>query len=149
MKTTTVLALLAVAAQLLTGCATARLEHRKKERYDAYAALTAEQRAAVDAGRIAIGMSTDAVYIAWGKPTRILESETSGGSFTVWLYSDTYLQGVSYWGYRHYSGYYGHGYPYYGPHLMLDYVPVGYVRAEVIFQKGVVKEWRSLPPPGG
>jgi hypothetical protein len=148
MKTTMALALAVLAAQLLTGCATGRLEHRKKERPAAYAALTAEQRAAVDAGRIAVGMSTDAVYIAWGKPTRVLESETAAGSQTIWLYWDTYLQGVTYWGYRHSSGYYGYGYPYYGPNLMLDYIPVGYVRAEVIFQKGVVKEWRSLPPPG-
>lgn len=149
MNTTMALALVALAAQLLTGCATARLEHRKKERYDAYTALTAEQRAAVDGGRIAIGMPMDAVYIAWGKPTRVLQAETAAGLQTVWHYLDTYLQGVSYWGYRHYSGYYSYGYPCYGPSLMLDYVPVGYLRGEVIFEKGVVKEWRSLPPPGG
>lgn len=149
MKTTTTLALLGLLLPLLTGCATARLEHRKRERYDAYTALTAEQRATVDAGRITIGMPMDAVYIAWGKPTQVLESETPSGSQILWLYCDTYLQGVTYWGYRHSSGYYGYGYPYYGPNLMLDYIPVGYVRSEVIFEKGVVKQWRSLPPPGG
>jgi hypothetical protein len=29
-----------------------------------------------------------------------------------------------------------------------DYVPVGYVKAEVIFEKGVVRQWRTLPSPG-
>ncbi|MFM1768109.1 MAG: hypothetical protein RJA22_638 [Verrucomicrobiota bacterium] len=147
MKMMLALALAGLLAPLLTGCATSRLEHRKQERYDAYTALPAPQRAAVDAGRIAMGMPMDAVYIAWGKPSRVVESESAAGKFTVWLYHDTYLQSVSYWGYRWYPG--SHHYPYYSPSLMLDYVPVGYVRAEVIFEKGAVKEWRTLPPPAG
>lgn len=138
--------LLLAAAFLLGGCATSTLESRKKEKYQAYAELTAEQRAAVDAGQIKVGMTMDAVYVAWGKPHQVVNAETSTGAQTVWLYTDTQLQGYHYWGHR---GYYGGRGRYYhsGPVLRYDYAPVGYVKAEVIFEQGAVKQWRTLPAP--
>ena len=146
MKRISILALLAF---LLAGCATSNVESRKKERYRAYSVLSPEQRAAVDAGHIKVGMTMDAVYIAWGKPHQIAGGETPAGAQVMWLYSGTQLQGCTYWGYRGigpYRGPYHHSF--YGPTLYHDYLPVGYVKAEVIFEQGVVKQWRTLPAPG-
>lgn len=135
--------ILALAGALLTGCAST-VEMRKKERYAAYTELSPEQRSAVDVGQIKVGMSKDAVYIAWGKPQQILASESPAGTNEVWIYMGTYLHGYSYWGYRPYCGPYHY---YYGPSLYYDYQPVAYATAEVIFEKGVVKQWRTLPQP--
>jgi len=137
--------ILALAGAFLGGCATSTIESRKKERYNAYTELSAEHRGAVDAGQIKVGMPKDAVYIAWGKPHQVLVSESSAGKQEVWIYMGTYLQGYSYWGLRPYCGPYRY---YSGPHLYYDYMPVSYPRAEVIFEKDLVKQWRTLPQPG-
>src|SRR6266540_708484 len=91
--------ILALAGALLSGCATSTIESRKKERYHAYSELSVEQRAAVDAGQIKVGMPKDAVYIAWGKPHQILANESSAGKQEVWIYMGTYLQSYNYWGF--------------------------------------------------
>src|SRR6266498_2068761 len=96
--------LFALAGALLCGCATSTIESRKKERYSAFSELSAEQRAAVDAGQIKVGMPKDAVYIAWGKPHQVLVSESSAGTQEVWIYLGTYLQSYNYWGFRPYFG---------------------------------------------
>lgn len=137
--------ILALAGILLAGCATSTIESRTKERYTAYSELTAEQRTAVDAGQIKVGMPKDAVYIAWGKPHQILASETAGGRQDVWIYLGTYLHSYTYWGFQPYCGPYRY---YHGPYLYSDYLPVTYPKAEVIFENDVVKQWRTLPQPG-
>ena len=144
MKRISILALLAL---LLAGCATSTVESRRKERYTAYSELSTEQRAEVDAGQIRVGMTMDAVFIAWGKPQQVVGGETAAGAQVVWLYVGTQIQSYSYWGYRGFRPYRG---PYggaYGPSLYYDHLPVGYVKAEVVFEKGVVKQWRTLPAP--
>ena len=88
----------------------------------------------------------DGVYIAWGPPFQILTGESAGGTTITWLYSGTYLQEYRYWSYRPY--YYGrHSYPYAGPYVDHDYASRSYTSAEVIFENGLVKQWRSLPLP--
>lgn len=140
--------LLLAAALLLSSCATSSIESRKKQRYQAYSELTPEQRAAVDSGQIKVGMTMDAVFVAWGKPHQVVSAETPAGAQTIWLYGDTYLHGHTYWGYRGFHPYRGRYGGYYGPTLQHEYIPVGYVKAEVVFEKGVVKQWRTLPSPG-
>lgn len=131
---------------LLTGCAaTSTIESRRQERLGTYTTLTPEQKAAVDAGQIKVGMPADAVYIAWGPPSQILTGESSQGSIVTWLYQGTYLEEHRYWTYHHY-GY--HGRYYASPHLAYDYYPRSFLSAEVKFEGGLVKEWRSLPRPG-
>src|SRR5882672_2627855 len=119
---------LALLALLLAGCATSNVESRKKERYNAYSELSTEQRAAVDTGQIKVGMTMDAVYIAWGKPHQIVSGETPEGAQVIWLYMGTRLQGYTYWGYAGGWGPYRgpYRYHYYGPSFYQDYVPVGY-----------------------
>lgn len=141
MKTT----LLFLVTVLVAGCASSSIESRRRELAKSYDALSPEQKTMVDSGRIKVGMPMDAVYIAWGKPSQVLTAESSEGLTTTWLYHGTYLEEHRYWGYRSY-GYRG-GY-YASPQLEHDYLPRGYVSAEVRFEKGVVKEWRNLPRPG-
>jgi len=135
--------ILGLAAVLLSGCAST-IESRKKEHYNVYTQLSADQRAAVDAGQINVGMPKDAVYIAWGKPHQVLVTESPAGKNEVWLYMGTYLQGYNFWGFRPYYGPYHY---YHGPYLYYDYVPISYAKAEVIFEGDKVKQWRTLPQP--
>ncbi|MDB6111599.1 MAG: hypothetical protein JWR69_3349 [Pedosphaera sp.] len=117
---------------LFAGCATPTVESRKQERYAAYQALSPELKAAVDHGSIKAGMSMDAVYIAWGQPAQVLQGGNAGGESTTWLYEGGYLEETRYWGYRR---------------VHYDYNPRSYVRAEIVFVNGVVKEWHTLPQP--
>jgi hypothetical protein len=130
---------------LLAGCATSTVEKRKQERYGAYSALTPEMRAEVDGGRIRVGMTEDAVYIALGKPSEILQQETQAGATTVWLYNGSHLREYRYWSYRSVRG--GDRFYYSEPYMAYDYSLVPYVRTEVVFEKGLVKEWRNMPIP--
>jgi hypothetical protein len=116
----------------LVGCATPSVESRKQERYAAYQALSPEMKAAVDHGSIKAGMPMDAVYIAWGQPAQVLQAGNGGGESVTWLYEGGYLEETRYWGYRR---------------VHYDYNPRSYVRAEIVFVNGVVKEWRTLPQP--
>ena len=128
-KTPTLLALIGC---LLLGCATSSVETRKKERSSAYSSLPADQKALVDEGKIKVGMTPDAVYLAWGSPAEVLESETAQSHSTVWVYQGQWVEEYRYW---------------IGRHLESDYQPRTYVRAEIIFQNGTVASWRTLPKP--
>ena len=140
----TSLYLVLLAAAFLTGCATSTVETRKQERNAAYAALPDESRSLVDQGKIKVGMSPDAVYIAWGKPSQILGGESAKGATTTWLYQGNYLEEYRRWSYR-YSHFGGRCFA--EPFLDHDYYPRSYVKAEVVFENGAVKEWRQLPQP--
>ena len=140
--------LILLLALVATGCATSTVEKRRQERSAAYTALPSEQRALVDQSRIEIGMSMDAVYIAWGKPTQIVQGQSpTGAATTTWIYHGTAWQEYRYWN-SHYYGY-GHGYHgyYSSPSLDYDYIPRSYVAAEVVFENGVVKTWRNITQP--
>ena len=141
-KLSTLLTLLAAAA--LCGCASSTVEKRKQERATAYSSLAPEARSLVDQGQIKVGMSADAVYIAWGKPSQILTSESADGRIISWLYHGTQLESHSYRSYR--QVYHG-GRCWTEPYLDHDYYPRSYVRAQIVFQNDLVKEWHSLPAP--
>lgn len=127
-----------------TGCATSTPQTRRAERQAAYAAFPPEIRAAVDQGQVKTGMNMDAVYIAWGAPAQILAGESDRGTLTTWIYLGLTMHEHRYWAYAH--GRYGRRYSA-GPYLEYDYHPEHYPRAEVIFENGTVKSWRSLAPP--
>lgn len=120
---------------LLTGCATSStIAARKQERAASYAALPSESQALVDRGQIRRGMSEDAVYIAWGKPSQILQQEDQRGAITTWLYHGSFLEETRYWPHRARVPY-------------NDYDIRSYISAEVVFQNGEVSNWRTLPKP--
>lgn len=134
-----------VVALVVAGCATNTVDKRKQERKSAYAALSPELRTLVDKGQIQVGMTMDAVYIAWGRPSQIITSQSAGGTGTTWIYAGTAWREYRYWNYRYYPRGRYFGYP--TPYLDFDYVPYSYPAAEVVFENGVVKSWRNITPP--
>jgi hypothetical protein len=90
-------------------------------------------------------MTQDAVYIAWGKPAEVLESEDQNGHITSWRYYGSWMQESRYWAYRETSR---HGKDLYlERYLVSDYQPRDFVRAEINFKDGKVISWRTLPKP--
>ncbi|HSU54635.1 MAG TPA: hypothetical protein VLT36_11305 [Candidatus Dormibacteraeota bacterium] len=121
-----------LAALLLTGCSSSTIQSRKKERATAYAGFSADTKTMVEQGQIKVGMPMDAVYISWGQPAEVLQSENAAGKATTWIYYGGYMEETRYWARRR---------------METDYQPRTYVRAEVIFINGLVHEWRTLPQP--
>lgn len=137
--------LLFLSLLLLSGCTTSTIETRKKEKAAAYAALTPEERELVAKGQIKVGMSQDSVYIAWGPPADILESQAgNSGLQTTWLYYGTSMQETRYWTFRQVPS---QGHVFLERYLDRDYDPHDYVRAEIVFVDGKVASWRTLPRP--
>ncbi|MGH7976681.1 MAG: hypothetical protein ACREDS_04840 [Limisphaerales bacterium] len=129
------ISLLLFSILFLAGCATNTIDSRKNQHAAAYAALSPEMKTLVNQGRIAVGMTSDAVEIAWGSPAEVLQSGSKGGVFTTWVYRGSFLQDTRFWAGRRY------------PYLAQDYEPRTYVSAEIVFANGVVQSWRTLPQP--
>ena len=133
-------------AFLLGGCAaTSTIETRRGERSAAYSQLSPQEQQLVDQGQIKVGMTADAVYIAWGQPSEILESEDASGHMTTWRYYGSWMQESRYWAYRETSR--GGIDLYLERYLVSDYQPRDYVRAEINLKEGRVLSWRTLPKP--
>ena len=129
---------------LLCGCASSTVESRRKERLSGYLSLSAEQKQLVDQGQIKVGMNQDAVYIAWGPPSEILESESGEGRATTWVYHGQWMEESRFWTYREVPQ---GGTVFLERHLESDYFPRQYIRAEISFSNGLVTRWRTLPRP--
>ena len=89
-----------ITALLVVGCKTSTIESRIEKRSEAFAALPPEIQADVHAGRIRVGMNSDAVYMSWGQPAQVLESGGPQGNVTTWLYEGGWMQEQRYWTYR-------------------------------------------------
>jgi outer membrane protein assembly factor BamE (lipoprotein component of BamABCDE complex) len=126
------LALLLLSAFVFTGCVTSTVESRKKEHPNFYASLPPDQKTMVDEGKIKVGMSPDAVYLAWGQPAEVLEEENPEGHTTIWDYVGQWVEEYRYW---------------IGRRLEFDYYPRDYIRAQIFFRNGAVVSWRTLPKP--
>ena len=131
---------------IITACKTSTIESRRLEKMSAYNQLSPEEKQLVDQGQIKIGMTADAVYIAWGPPAEVLQEETpQQGRISVWRYYGTWMQETRYWAYRETKR------PdndlYLERYLISDYNPRDYVRAEIIVKGGKVATWRTLPRP--
>lgn len=134
----------ACAALLLTGCMSSSVASRSRERPVAYAALPPDIRSLVDSEQIRVGMSEDAVYIAWGKPAQVLQSENERGAQTVWQYWGGWMEETRYWAYREVGR---GGEACLERYLVHDYEPRTYLRAELVFVAGRLKEWHTLAQP--
>ena len=84
MKTPHLILLLVVAASALTGCST--ISSRIDQRSEVFAALPADDQARLRRGEVAVGDSSDMVYIALGEPTRRRETITPDSARTEWIY---------------------------------------------------------------
>jgi hypothetical protein len=121
-----------LAALLFGGCATHSVASRKQQRMAAYQALSPEIRAAVDLGRLKVGMDTNAVYIAWGPPQQILHGGNPTRETTTWLYRAGYIQEVRFQGtYREHDA----------------YTVQPYTKAQVVFVNDAVQQWQTFPSP--
>lgn len=141
---TSLLIILLLGVFCFSGCNTSTVASRRKERTAAYTALLPEDRALVDQGQIKIGMTEDAVYIAWGKPQEVLQSEDARGRQVVWLYHGNYAEEQSYWNYRVVNA---GGQQYLERFLDRDFDFRTYVSSEIVFEGGRIKSWRTLPRP--
>lgn len=138
---------LALAGLLLAGCTTpSTVETRRQERSAAYGVLPPEQRTLVDQGQIKVGMNADAVYIAWGQPAQVLESEDGGGRLTTWLYQGTTTDEIVGWRYVEVPGPNG---SHLARRMDRDFAVREYVSAELVFRDGLLQTWRTLAKPGG
>ena len=125
-----------VIVALAAGCASP--ESRSKERQGSFDKLSARQKADVLEGKVAVGMTTDAVYIAFGEPSRI----SKNGGVEKWIYTKPEFYDVPHWQYRCIQRGDGHvaTIPEYDPLQMKREVD----SLEVIFKKGRVTDWRKL-----
>lgn len=128
------------------GCTTpSTVATRRQEKASAYAALSAEMRAAVDEGRLKVGMSEEAVYIAWGKPAQVLRSGDATGESTLWLYHGTTSDNYLVWRYQ--TMLRPDGSTFLDRTLDRSLDVREYVAAELTFQDGRLKSWRTLAQP--
>lgn len=140
-----------VGALAVGGCATrSTILSRIRERPEAYSTITPAMRAAVDAGQIMEGMTKDAVFMAWGKPSEVVQVEGPGGPYEMWVYLRTG------WRQREFPTYYFEPNPYRPFPTLVPSVPLNatvhttyrYAKAEVTFCRGVVQKWSVRPAPG-
>lgn len=148
LKRPTLALLLAAGTLVLANCTVNTPQARIAEHQGLYDSLPAKHQELVNQGRIDKGMSTAAVFLAWGNPKRKSEGYRHGATYKRWDY--TRLQPVahhsffSYWGsgygrHRHRYRYSGFGYS-----PSVEYVP--YRSATVWFKKGVVDSWERVSP---
>jgi hypothetical protein len=146
------LSVLAAVLVCLVGCATPAatdpklIAKRRTERAAAYANLSEDHRAQVDAGQIKVGMDEDAVYIAWGPAAQVLRSGDASGERVTWLFQNSTTDEYLFWRYREVPR--KDGTVFLERFLDRDYNFRDYVSAELVFTDGKLLSWRMLPKPG-
>jgi hypothetical protein len=76
------------AALFIAGCETSGVSSRVQEKAVVYNNLAPWQQRDIQNGVVGIGFSTDMVYMALGKPSKIVTS--ANGQDTVWTYNNYY-----------------------------------------------------------
>lgn len=143
-----------LAALLLISCATNPAEQRVKKYPERFAGLSGRERDLVLRGEVDEGMSQDAVFLAWGRPGRVMSGSRNGRGSERWAWFrsapvSTYSMGYGGFGpHPFYSAYgmhpaFGYGYgPDWGFGAGVDYVP--YLDRTVEFANGKVVAWERL-----
>ena len=140
-------------ALLFTACATNPAEQRVKKYPERYAGLSSRDKDLVLRGEVAEGMSQDAVFLAWGRPGRVMAGSRNGRGSERWAWFrsapvSAYSVGYGWGPHPFYSAYgmhpaYGYGYgPGWGFGTGVDYVP--YLDRTVEFVNGKVVAWERL-----
>jgi hypothetical protein len=134
--------LFALAAGLaLASCVPSTPQTRIQRYPDKFDALGAEDKSLVQQGTISTGMTADAVYLAWGGPSRVLQGAKNGETTEQWdyagsrpVYTTSFYGGYGYGGCGPYRarGYYG-----FAPEV--TYIP--YRIATVWFLNNRVDSW--------
>ncbi len=146
--------LLLALALCLASCATNPVEKRIQKHPERFAALSQKEKDNVWRGVVVEGMSTDAVFLAWGRPGRVMSGSRSGRGRERWAYFHTAPVSTVSVGYGSfgphpfYSSFgvhpaYGYGYgPGWSYGTGVDYVP--YLDRTVEFENGKVVAWERL-----
>ncbi len=136
----------------LPGCQTMNpAERRVQKNPELFASLKEKERAAVLRGDVEEGMTRDAVYLAWGRPGRVVNGSREGKEREKWAYfrvtpvQTTSFSYGSYGAHPFYSSYgvhpqFGYGYgPGWGLGSGIDYLPE--IDSTVEFVNGRVVAW--------
>jgi len=121
-------ALAAVGALLGAGCSS--VSSRIQEHRALFDASPREVQDAVRAGRVEAGFTPEQVYMAFGRPDRVMQPKTAGGEGETWLYG---ASGGSSAGLG-----FGPGGPGYGTELIAADASAGDARLRVAFLNGRV-----------
>jgi hypothetical protein len=89
MKRTLIAACVLATALLVAGCNT--VDSRIEKRRAAFEQLAPEVQQRIREGKIALGDSPDAVWIALGRPDEVRRRETREGTDEVWIYSRAHI----------------------------------------------------------
>lgn len=105
--------LLSFSSLLLASCAIDGTQGRIEKNPTMYSGLSEADKQRVNSKKIAQGMSKDAVYLAFGAPSRSSKGAKGRSNYERWYYTSltpNYVGGY-YPGYGHYGprGYYGYG----------------------------------------
>jgi hypothetical protein len=142
----------ALSVLVFASCAPSTPEARIAAQPAVFDRLPERHQQLVRQGRIDKGMGTDAVYLAWGSPSREYEGSENGAPTLRWdyagstpVYSNSFYGG---WGHGYGYGRYGrYGYPYSGYGFGQDVTYVPYRRATVLFRNGRVTSWERSREP--
>jgi hypothetical protein len=125
---------IAAGTLILSGCETT--QSRISQHPEIYQRLSARDQALVSHGQIRRGMTTDAVWLAWGTPDQTIPDNRDGRPTETWLYL-RYETPPSYGG------------PYYYGPFDWSYIPpkFPYASKGVTFSNGRVVFFQYVPPP--
>jgi len=117
------------AALMLASCVPSTPQLRIQQDPRKFAVLSESHKALVQQGQIARGMTPDAVYLAWNRPSRVFHGSNKDGKMIErWDYAASRpVQVTSFYGSYGYYGYGGHGHHgYHGYHGNHGYSGVGF-----------------------
>lgn len=146
--------LLASSFVFLGSCATSATFRMKRieANPEIYQALSPEDQALVQSGKIREGLDKKAVFLSWGRPDDIRQGSRKGVPYETWHFSthrahSTVGVGMGY-GFYPYYGHYRtpyYAYPHYGfyPSVTTTYVPVKLGSVEFLNDKVVSWEARK------
>lgn len=146
MKTPWFLLIAGMAVFAVSSCAPSTPAARIDRNPDVFHSLPAKQQQEVREGRLARGMSRDAVLLAWGRPSRQIEMVRPEGPVERWEYTGSRPVFIN-----HFYG--GYGWGRYGRHGRYSGIGIGvgpevayvpYNRASVWFKNGMVDGWESV-----
>lgn len=135
------------AGLLLVSCVPSTPQTRIQREPEKFAALSAKHQSLVQKGEISRGMPADAVYFAWGRPSRVFQGSKDEKTTERWDYAGSQpvyttgfygAYGYPYRGYGRY-GYTGLGFGF-GPDV--TYIP--YRVASVWFLNSRVDSWERV-----
>lgn len=144
MKTVIAAIVTAAFASFGSSCAPSTPQSRIHAQPGRFAMLPPAHQALVREGRLAHGMSPDAVGLAWGEPSRRYHGSKDGKSLDRWDYLGSRPVTISnfHGGQLPAWGPYGHRYPIHGLGSDIAYVP--FREATVWFIEGRVDAWERM-----